>query len=560
MADISRISRLLNGVQRGIDLPNNSLVMQSLKVSSDGGSTSTELTKTILDQLITHRISDGSDHSIVVSNQTHATGDGSDHADVATNTTHSTGDGSDHADVASNTTHSTGDGSDHADVASNTTHRTSNGSDHSYVGNLQSLSGVAAGSADLGSFTGSTIPDSQTMKQALQALETYAEASRSLINNFEWLNSAKDYIADNTQAPPTEVSGDRYILSHDGGSPHADWDGASAGDVVEFDGSSWNATTPSLGTFISADDEADVLYYWGGSSWASKAFESTTASTGLTKSSFDIQLADAAAANGIQVSSGAISAVVDDSSIEINGSNQIAIKTGGVSNAEVAADAAIVESKLSLDYSTSSLNTAVSNAQSEIDGIETAMGSVIDSNGDYSAHSGTNYIDGNSNVTEDLTDLDTQVKSNTDAIAAISVAAIKEDLVAGESFLSANAPFAVRWGVTDLDTPETAGRVYKADPTELSLVKSGGNKDPFHVIGIANPASDVAASESMEVVKHGPVTVSSHGLAVGEPIYLDSSGALTNTAPSAASEAVVKVGVAKDANVIDVAIEIMGVN
>ena len=43
------------------------------------------------------------------------------------------------------------------------------------VANLVTLSGVAVDSTELGSFTGSTIPDSQTIKQALQALETAHE-------------------------------------------------------------------------------------------------------------------------------------------------------------------------------------------------------------------------------------------------------------------------------------------------------------------------------------------------------------------------------------------------
>jgi len=123
----------------------------------------------------------------------------------------------------------------------------------------------------------------------------------------KWQNSALDYILDNTIAPPTEVSGDRYILSDDGGAPHADYDGASAGDIVEFNGSVWVATTPEVGFFISADDEPSKLYYWGGASWEDKNFESSTASTGLTKVGFDIRLADAAEnASGIKVLNGAI--------------------------------------------------------------------------------------------------------------------------------------------------------------------------------------------------------------------------------------------------------------
>jgi hypothetical protein len=51
---------------------------------------------------------------------------------------------------------------------------------------------------------------------------------------------------DNTAAPPTEVSGDRYLLDTTGSS-HAGWDGAAGNDVVEFNGSTWDAETPSEG-------------------------------------------------------------------------------------------------------------------------------------------------------------------------------------------------------------------------------------------------------------------------------------------------------------------------
>ena len=127
------------------------------------------------------------------------------------------------------------------------------------------------------------------------------------INGLEFQDSALDYVVDNTAVPATEVTGNRYILSADGGAPNAAYDGASAGDIVQFNGTIWVATTPTTGMFISADDEPTLLYYWGGAAWTTKLFESTTASTGLTKVGVDVRLADAAEnASGIQVSSGAI--------------------------------------------------------------------------------------------------------------------------------------------------------------------------------------------------------------------------------------------------------------
>lgn len=53
--------------------------------------------------------------------------------------------------------------------------RTSVGND---VANLVTLTGVAVDSTTLGTFTGATIPDSQTIKAAFQALETAMEAQK----------------------------------------------------------------------------------------------------------------------------------------------------------------------------------------------------------------------------------------------------------------------------------------------------------------------------------------------------------------------------------------------
>ena len=48
-----------------------------------------------------------------------------------------------------------------------------------HIDNVATLSGVAKDSANLGTFTGATVADNQTIKQALQALETAVEAAGS---------------------------------------------------------------------------------------------------------------------------------------------------------------------------------------------------------------------------------------------------------------------------------------------------------------------------------------------------------------------------------------------
>ena len=54
-----------------------------------------------------------------------------------------------------------------------------------HIDNVATLSGVAKDSANLGTFTGSTISDSVTIKAALQALETYAEAVQADVDSNE---------------------------------------------------------------------------------------------------------------------------------------------------------------------------------------------------------------------------------------------------------------------------------------------------------------------------------------------------------------------------------------
>lgn len=120
----------------------------------------------------------------------------------------------------------------------------------------------------------------------MDALEELQGAASAL----EWMDSALDYVTDNTALPPSETLGDRYILSDDGGAPHANYDGASAGDVVEFNGATWDAFTPTTGTFVSSDAAPTGVYYWGGAAWSFKAWEQTTASSGVLLTNYNLTL------------------------------------------------------------------------------------------------------------------------------------------------------------------------------------------------------------------------------------------------------------------------------
>jgi hypothetical protein len=80
-------------------------------------------------------------------------------------------------------------------------------------------------------------------------------------------------LVDPTAAPPTEVTGDRYILGFDAGTVHADWDGAAKGSIVTFGASAWTSETPAEGWRVYGDTaNVDYLYIDDGSpAWQSMA-------------------------------------------------------------------------------------------------------------------------------------------------------------------------------------------------------------------------------------------------------------------------------------------------
>jgi len=94
------------------------------------------------------------------------------------------------------------------------------------------------------------------MRKVIQIVEEMEDGVRQ--------RACLDYV-DATAAPPTEVSGDRYILD-DSGAPHADWDGASQLDIVEFDGDVWVPHTPEEGWIALVDSAGkDMLFVDDGS-------------------------------------------------------------------------------------------------------------------------------------------------------------------------------------------------------------------------------------------------------------------------------------------------------
>jgi hypothetical protein len=131
----------------------------------------------------------------------------------------------------------------------------------------------------------------------------------------------QDSVLDRTvTVPGSPTTGDRYLLDLTIGTPSGAWSGE--GDkIAEYNGSGWDFTAPTTGMFVSADDETDGIYYYGGSGWSKKSFENTTASTGLTKVGNDIRLDSSSAGGGLNFSSGVLSVDFNKQSLTLDGTD-----------------------------------------------------------------------------------------------------------------------------------------------------------------------------------------------------------------------------------------------
>lgn len=225
---------------------------------------------------------------------------------------------------------------------------------------------------------------------------------------------------------------------------------------------------------------------------------------------------------------------VDNSTIEIN-ANALRVKDLGITLAKLAAN--------SVDE-----NKIVSSAFSATGAIAGGSGTKIAVQVDNSS------VEINANalrIKSTAYDQSTIVGGSGTAASVAQSPVLATTETAGEA-LSATTLIALRYAKA-ADAGFVAGRVYKADYDASST-------DNLHVIGLAFPAAGVSAGNAVRVVEAGEITATAHGFTVGLPVYLSASGAVTQTAPSTTNQAVVKLGMVKDANIIRVQIQIIGVN
>jgi hypothetical protein len=119
----------------------------------------------------------------------------------------------------------------------------------------------------------------------------------------EWQESCLDILLTPPGSPST---GDRYLINGTGTDAWAGHDYA----IAEWNGSSWDFTAPTTGTFVSVDDDNQNLWYYNGSAWVARSVQALTASLGVEISSANIQL-DLSSGNGLALDTNEVYVDVD---------------------------------------------------------------------------------------------------------------------------------------------------------------------------------------------------------------------------------------------------------
>lgn len=240
------------------------------------------------------------------------------------------------------------------------------------------------------------------------------------------------------------------------------------------------------------------------------------------------------AAGAITSGASGLTVAVDNSTIEIS-ANALRVKDLGITLAKLAANS-VDENKI--------VSSAFSATGAIAGGSGTKIAVQVDNT---SVEIDTNAL----RVKSTAYDQSTIVGGSGTAASVAQSPILATNETAGEA-LSATTLVALRYAKA-ADAGFVAGRVYKAD-------YDASTTDNLYVIGLAFPAGAVSAGDAVRVVEAGEIVATAHGFTVGLPVYLSASGAVTQTAPSAANQAVVKLGVVKDANTIRVQIQVIGVN
>lgn len=458
MADISIISRLLNGYQRNIDISQNALVVGSIKI---GSSTPVEITKAIATKLIAV--------------QAAADADGTFDTRYHTKTV----------------------------LAGNTGASLIGSATGTVEDRLTAVEGaVGTGTAADISFDPSGTSLTATDVQAMgEELDSRVQATEAVAN---------------AAIPATEKGANNGVATLDGAGkvPLSQLPNS----IMEYKGT-WDASTNTPALSNGTGNAGDVwrVTVAGSHDFGAGPISFEVGDYAIYNAAGEYEKADTT--DSVSSVNGQQGAVILDSDDIAEGSTNLYHTDERAQDAVGAALANTATINLSYDDVTPAITADVNN----------------------------NSI-GAAKLTTGVADQNTILGGNGTALSVDHAPKVQAGEVAGES-MAADTIFAMRFGRA-ADAGFVAGRMYKAD-------NDASTTDNFDVQGLARPAASVSAGGAFQLVQEGDLAAPSHGFIVGEPLWLGTAGALTQTAPNAVGSAVVKVGTVKDANTIRVKIQIM---
>jgi hypothetical protein len=590
MADISRLSRLVNGVMRGVDLATNELVVNQLRV---GGASGTYLTQTILDKLILTNTATDADGTFDLR-----------YADIAIEAVANAAlPEADFTDAAVTGKLLTGYSSSAGLVAAGDTLLVGI---NKLNGNQVLSKATADAALPLADFTaaavtGKLITGFSSTTGAVQATDSILVALNKLDGNLAAskvgaiiykstfnanaaaaaVKASVVYVAATFEAVTAGANGNNIALVFNGTDDEVKvivdaWNLANGSNQVSFSGVPDDYVPPLAGTatLINGADAVGSfdainnpkqgwLYKVGTAGTIGGTLFSVNDNMYINKDVTghpvlaDIDLIDNTEAADIlrkgQLTSGQI--FVGSASNEATAVSMSSEATMVASGAVTLSNSAVI-AKVLTGYSQGA--GSITNADSILSAIQKAAGNAAAAQGtandalpeaDFTDAAVTGKLitgfsssAGAIQATDSILVALNKLDGNISAAVAGSVA-MKEEMTCGEAF--ASGLFAVRFAKA-ADAGYVAGRIYKADLDATTV-------DNFHVCGLMTSAGKSAA-DKVDVIKSGKMTVTSHGFTVGQPLFLSAAGAITQSAPTTANYAVKQIGMVRDANTIEVQI------
>lgn len=264
------------------------------------------------------------------------------------------------------------------------------------VADLVSLTGVAANSTDLGTFTGTTIPDNSDIKEALQALETEVETKASTeLDNLTTTAINADLVSDANQ-------------TRDLGSFANQWAEVYTGYI---------GGGASNEQYIDLNPATGMLIQQGGTSTEQLEVSTYSTDAAATSPNILIETGSAAARGDITVNAGAVS-INSGEEITLNPSTEVSLSSKKITSL---ADPTAAQDAATKNY----VDNTVSGISTDVSDLITLSGVAANST-TLGTFTGTTIPD-SSDIKEALQALETEVETKLDASekgAALGVATL----------------------------------------------------------------------------------------------------------------------------------------